>query len=205
MSTLEQLAYDDGRAERALLERLRGGDRDALTALYQKYERRLYAFCHRMVGNPDDASDLVQETFLRVIRRLPELDVERLNLSAYLHTTARNLFYKQAERARRVQLEERMEDIAPASEVLEEDPERAALLGAQQLEVRDANLCLAPRQRMVLALRELEDRSYAEIGEILGMNENAVAQLISRARVRLREELRMGQIDRSALSPETHR
>ena len=203
MSTLEQLAYDDGRAERALLERLRGGDRDALTALYQRYERRLYAFCHRMVGNPDDASDLVQETFLRVIRRLPELDVERLNLSAYLHTTARNLFYKQAERARRVQLEDRMEDVAPASEVLEEDPERAALLGAQQLEVRDANLRLAPRQRMVLALRELEDRSYAEIGEVLGMNENAVAQLISRARIRLREELKLGQIDRSALSPET--
>ena len=98
-----------------------------------------------------------------------------------------------------------MEDVAPAADVLEEDPERAALLGAQQVEVRDANMRLAPRQRMVLALRELEDRSYAEIGEILGMNENAVAQLISRARIRLREELRMGQIDRSALSPETQR
>ena len=205
MSTLEHLAYDDGQAEIALLRRMQRGERDALTALYQRYERRLYAFCHRMVGNPDDAADLVQETFLRVIRRLPELDVTRLNLSAYLHTTARNLFYKQAERAKRVQLEERMEDVAPAADVLEEDPERAALLGAQQVEVRDANMRLAPRQRMVLALRELEDRSYAEIGEILGMNENAVAQLISRARIRLREELRMGQIDRSALSPETQR
>ena len=80
----------------------------------------------------------MQETFLRVIRRLPELDVTRLNLSAYLHTTARNLFYKQAERAKRVQLEERMEDVAPAADVLEEDPERAALLDAQQVEVRDA-------------------------------------------------------------------
>jgi RNA polymerase sigma-70 factor (ECF subfamily) len=205
MSTLEHLAYDDSQAEIALLRRMQRGERDALTALYQRYERRLYAFCHRMVGNPDDAADLVQETFLRVIRRLPELDVTRLNLSAYLHTTARNLFYKQAERAKRVQLEERMEDVAPAADVLEEDPERAALLDAQQVEVRDANMRLAPRQRMVLALRELEDRSYAEIGEILGMNENAVAQLISRARIRLREELRMGQIDRSALSPETQR
>ena len=205
MSTLEHLAYDDSQAEIAMRRRWQRGDRDALTALYQRYERRLYAFCHRMVGNPDDAADLVQETFLRVIRRLPELDVTRLNLSAYLHTTARNLFYKQAERAKRVQLEERMEDVAPAADVLEEDPERAALLDAQQVEVRDANMRLAPRQRMVLALRELEDRSYAEIGEILGMNENAVAQLISRARIRLREELRMGQIDRSALSPETQR
>jgi hypothetical protein len=55
---------------------------------------------------------------------------------------------------------------------------------------------------MVLALRELEDKSYAEIGELVGLNENAVAQLISRARQSLREELRLVQVDRSRLPPE---
>ena len=50
MSTLEHLAYDDGQAEIALLRRMQRGDRDALTALYQRYERRLYAFCHRMAA-----------------------------------------------------------------------------------------------------------------------------------------------------------
>ncbi len=54
----------------------------------------------------------------------------------------------------------------------------------------------------MLALRELEDRSYAEIGELVGLKENAVAQLISRARQRLREELRLVEVDRSKLPEE---
>ena len=68
--------------------------------------------------------------------------------------------------------------------------------------MRRANAALAPRQRLVLALRELEDRSYAEIGELVGLKENAVAQLISRARLRLREELRLVEVDRSKLPAE---
>ena len=68
--------------------------------------------------------------------------------------------------------------------------------------MRRANAALAPRQRLVLALRELEDRSYAEIGELVGLKENAVAQLISRARQSLREELRLVEVDRSKLPEE---
>ena len=78
---------------------------------------------------------------------------------------------------------------------IEDDPERSTLLHRQQEEVRLANARLAPRQRLVLALRELEDRSYAEIGELVGLKENAVAQLISRARESLRTELRLAQVD----------
>ena len=57
----------------------------------------------------------------------------------------------------------------------------------------------------MLALRELEDRSYAEIGVIVGLKENAVAQLISRARENLRTELRLAQVDPSRLPEECRR
>ena len=57
----------------------------------------------------------------------------------------------------------------------------------------------------MLALRELEDRSYAEIGEIVGMKENAVAQLIFRARESLRTELRLAQVDPERLPEECRR
>jgi Sigma-70, region 4/CARDB len=69
-------------------------------------------------------------------------------------------------------------------------------------EVRIANGKLDQRQRLVLALCELEDRSYAEIGELVGLNENAVAQLVFRARERLRTELRLVQIDPESLPEE---
>src|SRR5436305_1295581 len=64
------------------------------------------------------------------------------------------------------------------------------MLGTLQDDVRDANGRLPERQREVLALRELEELSYDEIAEIMEMNRNAVAQLISRARIKLRDELR---------------
>ena len=64
------------------------------------------------------------------------------------------------------------------------------MLGSLQEQVRAANARLPERQREVLALRELEELSYDEIAEMMDMNRNSVAQLISRARIKLRDELR---------------
>ena len=69
-------------------------------------------------------------------------------------------------------------------------PERAALREAHQEQIRLANESLPARQREVLALRELEELSYGEVAQIMGMNQNSVAQLISRARINLRDGLR---------------
>ena len=169
--------------------------------MYALYGERLYKFAYHLAGNPHDAADLVQETFVRVLPKLDSLDPGTLDLGAYLFATERNLFLKSIERAKRQQpVEEIPEPTGPRP--LEDDPQRAALLADQQERVRRANAALAPRQRLVLALRELEDRSYAEIGELVGLKENAVAQLISRARQRLREELRLVEVDRSKLPEE---
>ena len=183
----------------ALVTRLQTRDRQAWDELYTQYEPRLSRFAYRLTGNPHDAADLVQETFLRVLPRLERLDPSTLNLSAYLFTTAKNLFLKQAQSRRRLDLPGEVPE--PAGErPIEDEPERLTQLHRQQEEVRAANAALPPRQRLVLALRELEERSYAEIGDIVGLNENAVAQLISRARDNLRHELRLAQVDRSQLS-----
>jgi RNA polymerase sigma factor (sigma-70 family) len=184
-----------------LLERLRQRDRTAWDEIYRLYEGRLYGFAYRLTGNPHDAADLVQETFVRALPKLDRLPPERADIAAYLFATTKNLFLKSVERSKRQQpVEEVPEPDEPAA--IEDDPQRSALLRHQQEEVRIANAKLAPRQRLVLALRELEDRSYAEIGELVGLNENAVAQLISRARQSLREELRLVQVDRSKLPKE---
>ena len=64
------------------------------------------------------------------------------------------------------------------------------MLTSLQGDVREANVRLPERQREVLALRELEELSYDEIAEITAMDRGSVAQLISRARIKLRDELR---------------
>jgi len=169
--------------------------------VYRLHGERLCRFAYRLTGNPHDAADLVQETFVRALPRLDLLDADELNVGAYLLTTEKNLFLKSVERAKRLRPVDDVPEPAEPTRI-EDDPERATLLAGQQEEVRRASAVLAPRQRLVLALRELEDRSYAEIGELVGVNENAVAQLISRARQRLREELRLVQVDRSKLPEE---
>ena len=166
----------------------------AWVELYELYGERLYRFAYRLTGSSHDASDLVQETFTRALPRLDRLDPEQVNLEAYLITTAKNVYLKGAKRGRRLELTaEPPEPDAPVP--VDVDPEVAALLTVQQEDVRRANARLAPRQRLALALRELEGKSYAEIGVVVGLSENAVAQLISRARARLRAELRLGEVD----------
>jgi len=178
------------------------GDGDAFAQLYDRHERRVYGYCLRMLGTPDDAADATQETFMRLLRRLPALEGRDVNFIAYALTTARNACYDAIEARRRVQpVAEPIDRLALTTRApiglyagepseISLDPERAALLAATREDVRAANARLPERQREVLALRELEQLSYEQIGEIVHLNENAVAQLISRARIRLREELR---------------
>jgi RNA polymerase sigma factor (sigma-70 family) len=188
-------------ADAVLVRRLRQRDRTAWDQVYAEYSPRLYAYAQRLVANPHDADDLVQETFVRALPRLDKLDPDTVELGPYLFTTLRNVFLKSVERRKRAEpVADVPEPLEPAP--IEDDPERSTLLHGQQDEVRVANARLAPRQRLVLALRELEDKSYAEIGEVVGLNENAVAQLISRARESLRTELRLAQVDPSRLPEE---
>jgi RNA polymerase sigma factor (sigma-70 family) len=184
-----------------LLLRLRKRDRAAWEELYAEYQPRLRSFGLRLSGSGHDADDLVQETFVRALPRLDRLDPETTDVAAYLFATMRNLFLKQVERGKRQQpFAEVPEPVLPTP--IEDDPEHGTLLRSQQDEMRVANARLQPRQRLVLALRELEDRSYAEIGELVGMKENAVAQLIFRARESLRTEMRLVQVDPERLPEE---
>ena len=195
------MAVAPTRTDAELVRRLQARDRTAWEELYAEYQPRLRAFGYRLAGNAHDADDLVQETFVRTLPALDRLDADRVDLAAYLFATEKNLFLKQVERAKRAEpTAEVPEPDLPTA--IEDDPERSALLHRQQEEVRVANARLDARQRLVLALCELEDRSYAEIGELVGLKENAVAQLVFRARERLRTELRLVQVDPESMPEE---
>ncbi len=187
------------------LLRLAGaGDGWAFAELYDRHERRVYGFCMRLLGTPHDAADATQETFVRMLARLPALEGREVNFMAYALATSRNACYDMIEGRRRA------EPVAEQPERSQTgqggaagggwneggdsdvalDPERTALLASARADVRAANAALPPRQREVLALREVELLSYDEIGEIMGLKRNAVAQLVSRARINLRDLLR---------------
>ncbi len=182
----------DSAEEARLAHAAAAGDGTAFATLYERYESRIFNFCHRLLGSPDDAADATQEAFLKVLQRLPKLEGRELNFSAYLFTAARNASYDMIGKRKRAEPTEDVPEPSAGQEPgdLYVDPERAAMLTSLQDDVREANGRLPERQREVLALRELEELSYDEIAEIMDMNRNSVAQLISRARIKLRDELR---------------
>ncbi len=204
-STLGGMAEAEDRSaeEARLAQQAVAGDGDAFATLYTRYEKRAYNLCLRLVGSEADAADATQEAFVSVLRRLPKLEGRELAFGSYLFTSARHACYDLIERRRRA---EPSDDIAEGAVTVgggvggggigfdpgdpHDDPERNVLLAAGQDEIRDANAKLPERQREVLVLRELEDLSYDEIAEIMEMNRNSVAQLISRARINLRDALR---------------
>jgi RNA polymerase sigma factor (sigma-70 family) len=167
------------------------GNGHAFAELYDRHERRVYGFCLRLLGNPADAADATQETFMRLLKRLPALEHRELNFLAYVFTTARHACYDIVQARKRVELSgEEIEASGLEPGAIEEDPERAALLGATRELTEQAHARLPERQREVLALRELEGLSYEEIAEVMELKPNAVAQLISRARIKLAELVR---------------
>ena len=196
-------AEDSSADEARLAQRAVAGDGDAFATLYTRYEKRAYNLCLRILASEDDAADATQEAFVNVLKRLPKLEGRELAFGSYLFTSARHACYDLIERRKRAEPSDEIADGAvPVGGGVggggigfdpgdpHEDPERNVLLAARQDEIRDANAKLPARQREVLVLRELEDLSYDEIAELMEMNRNSVAQLISRARISLRDALR---------------
>jgi RNA polymerase sigma-70 factor, ECF subfamily len=189
--------------EARLAQQAAAGDGDAFAALFGRYEQRAYNLCYRILGSEDDVADATQEAFVSVFKRLPKLQGRELAFGSYVFTSARNACYDLIKRRRRAEPSDQIpESSIPVGGGVggggvgfdpgdpEDDPERRVLLAAGQEEIRAANATLPQRQREVLALRELEELSYDEIAEIMDMNRNSVAQLISRARISMRDALR---------------
>lgn len=201
------LEAEEARLARAAAE----GDGDAFATLYERYAQRAYNLALRLGGSEDDAADAMQEAFVNVLRRLPELDEREFVFRSYLFTATRNAALDLLRRQQRA----RPSDSIPEGAVPlgsgaggmgldpgdpDEDPDRRLLLASQREEIREANARLPERQREALALRELEELSYDEIAAAMEMNRNSVAQLISRARINLRDELRGGALTSVAAS-----
>jgi RNA polymerase sigma factor (sigma-70 family) len=158
------------------------GSEDAFEAIVHRYRPALVRHCARVIG-PDDADEAVQDALLKAHRALAAGTAVH-SLGAWLHAIAHNSALALL-RARR-----------PAAEYRQQHEGGQSPLGAPGLAERErlealvaALLSLPARQRRALVMRELEGRSYAEIGADLEASDGAVRQLLNRARASIRERL----------------
>lgn len=175
-----------------LLHRLAGGDEDAFVCLYRRWQTPLHRFAIGMTGSPHTAEDIVQETFMVLMRDAGRYDAGRGPVGAYLRGITRHLVFRRIRRERRfVALAEGFAESLDARLAGAPDPDHAqALMRRDDVRaVQSALLRLTPRLREVLVLCDLNDVSYAEAAATLGVPIGTVRSRLSRARDALAQRL----------------
>lgn len=177
----------DGR-ESALVRQAVAGRRSAFNALVECYQRRLYNYCYRMVGNADDASDMAQEAFVRAWRNLGGFRVGE-PFSPWLYRIAHNvcidhLRRKPAALSLDVELEEGRDPPDKA-----DGPEDALDSAETRRAIQAAISALPEKYRAVMLLRHGQDMSLDEISEALELPLNTVKVHLFRAREQMKKLL----------------
>ena len=177
------------------LEALRAGDRAEFSRLVEAYSANIYRLALRMLNQPQDAEDVLQETFLKAFRHLKNFD-GRSKLSTWLFRIATNeaLMLLRRRRPGQVSLDEPVMGDEGDQEPLQIVdwcclPEKE-MMSQEARKHLDAAIDQLPHSlRVVFLLRDIEDLSTLETAEVLGLSETAVKTRLSRARMRLRELL----------------
>lgn len=176
------------------LEALRAGDRAEFARLVELYGDSLYRLAFRLLGNQQDAEDVLQETFIKVFRHIGSFD-GRSSLSTWLYRIATNEALMALRRRKPlVSVDEPVEDEEGLQAPLQIVdwccvPERE-LMSSEALAHLDSAIAALPDSlRVVFILRDIQGLSTRETAEILDLSETAVKTRLSRARLRLREDL----------------
>ena len=181
-------------SDQALIEKVRGGNYEAFESLVNRYEGKIYRLAIRMLRNPQDAEDALQETFIQVFRGLPGFE-GRSQFSTWLFRLATNVClmrirHRDTEPSKMLPLEDYLpkleEGAAPQMVDWADRPEDALLSKESREKMMEALDKLPPEYRAVFILRDIEGFSNAETGESLGISVAAVKSRLHRARIALR-------------------
>lgn len=150
-------------------------------AFHARTSQPLWAYLRRISGDPAQADDVLQESYLRLLRHPPSPDRDERERKAYLFQIATNLMrdrWRSRERERSVL--ERLLSLWPAR------PQAGAALS---LDMAAALERLNPRDRALLWLAHVEGYDHREIAKVLGLQESSVRVILFRARKKLEKEL----------------
>ncbi|MBU6490674.1 sigma-70 family RNA polymerase sigma factor [Patescibacteria group bacterium] len=167
-------------------------DKEKFALLLERYEQKLARYLERLgVGIREDREDILQNAFIKAYKNLNSFD-QTLTFSSWMYRITHNeaMSFFRSRRARpHITLGGESEMLITELRDENSDTSRVAELRLSREEIAKAFAALAPRQRDVLALRFFEDRSYAEMSDILEVPAGTVSTLLHRAKRALREAL----------------
>ena len=183
-----------------LIEQYRNGDSAAIEQLVLKYQNRIYNVILKICADPDDAAELTQETFVKVIENLDKFE-GRSGFYTWAFRIAVNLTLNYCQRNSKLAFRsldaEQQQDDSQVKQVLKDflsddsSPDPAAEVQSKELYRIAARtlMGLDETHRAVIVLRDIEGMSYARIAEVLDIELGTVRSRLSRARSKMRDIL----------------
>lgn len=175
-----------------LVRRFKEGDRSAFQEIVRRYQDRVFTLCLRWMGDRQVAEEVAQDVFLALFRSLPGFRGDAM-LSTWVyrvvinHCKNRRLYRKRRHLDQHEALEGEREDDAPARQIADEGPGTDAPLNAAQAGqlLQEGLDRLDEEQRQIIVLRDIQDLSYEEIADLLGLPRGTVKSRLHRARAEL--------------------
>lgn len=178
--------------DEALVSRARSGDFGAFERLYDRHRVMVFRFAYQMVGRRDDAEDLTQDAFVRAYQNLHRYRDEA-RFTTWLLRIVTNLATDRIRMSRRRFALEQQES-AGALEWMTLPPDEGDPVENLESErkiaaIRTALAALPPHHRTMIILRDIEERDYKEIAEIMGCTVGGAKLRVLRARRALRDRV----------------
>jgi len=177
-----------------LVRRVQAGNAEAFEELVRRYERRVYNICYRLMGNESDASEALQDAFLRAYRFINKFEFKS-SFFTWLYRIATNVSLsklRKRDRLKTVSLDEPVNadgDLRFEVPDYKYSPEEMAKQRILRDALRDAVSKLPEDYRSVVVLRDLEGLTNDEVGKVLNLSVAAVKSRLHRGRLALREKL----------------
>jgi RNA polymerase sigma-70 factor (ECF subfamily) len=183
-------------SDHELIEATKNGDESAFAEIVARYKGQLTNYLYRMLGDYEESVDLAQESFVRVFFAIDRYH-SRFAFSTYIYRIATNLAISEIRKRKRRKLLSLtgLYQYEPDSDAEyqppDERPHPEDVLVSDELRktIGKAISALPERYRAPIILREIEERSYEEIAEILGLGLGTTKSRISRGRGILRKRL----------------
>ena len=181
----------DRDSDNALVKRAREGDYNAFEKLFERHRQLVYRFAYQMVPRRDDAEDIVQEAFVRAYQNLGRYRDEA-KFTTWLLRIVTNLCTDQARMVQRRQALEQQEagdSLLWMTEGETEDPIKNLEAERRVEALRKALNALPVHHKTMIILRDLEEKEYSEIAEIMKCTVGGAKLRVLRARRALKERI----------------
>ena len=171
-----------------LAQKSAAGDTGAFGDLYRRHFRRVYALCLRMLGNPTEAEDLAQETFIQLFRKIGSFRGDSA-FTTWLHRMTVNqvLMYFRRGKSRP---EMTTEEGETPQQIVRGTENPNAMPIVDRISLENAITKLPPGYRAVFVLHDVEGHEHGEIARMLGISEGTSKSQLHKARLKLRTLIR---------------